>query len=48
MYKFLWAFAKPLRERLVSCVMFVHPSVRMEQRDFRWNEYHEISYLRCL
>ena len=37
----LGAFAK-LRKATVSLVMFVHPSVRMEQLDSHWTDFDEI------
>jgi hypothetical protein len=41
---FLGAFAK-LREAIISCVMCVRPSVRIEQLGYRLTEFHEILYL---
>ena len=41
---FLDAFAK-LRKAAISFVMSVRPSVRMEQLDSHWTDFHEILYL---
>ena len=40
-YWFSGAFAKP-RKATVSCVMFVRPSVRMEQLGYLGTDFHEI------
>ena len=41
---FFSAFAK-LRKAIISFVMSVCPSVRMEQLGFHWTDFHEIWYL---
>jgi hypothetical protein len=40
-FTFLGAFEK-LQKTIVSFVMSVRPSVRIEQLDYRWMEFHEI------
>jgi hypothetical protein len=46
MLLFLGAFAK-LRKVTISFVMFVRPSVRIEQGS-NWMDFHEISYLKII
>jgi hypothetical protein len=38
---FLDAFAK-LRKAIISFVMYIRPSVRMEQLGSHWTDFHEI------
>jgi len=41
---FLGALAK-FRKATIRFVMYVRPSVRMEQLDFNWTDFYEIRYL---